>query len=464
MGLTVLVVEDEKNLALSLKRFLENKGHETTVCFDGDKGLSQCLEMNPELLLVDCRLPGMGGIELLKKAKALNPNLYSIVFTAFGSIEDAVEAIKLGSFDYIQKPIDLQRLGQLILKIEETVRLKREIDYYRKREETELIGSSLAMTRVRETIQKLVALSLEKSPPSVLITGETGTGKEVVARLLHRKSSRSDKAFIHVNCISLPENLVEDELFGHEQGAFTGARNAKPGLMEAADRGTLFLDEIGDFPINLQGKLLTAIESKKIRRLGSVKDREIDLWIIAATNRNLTEKVRLGSFRPDLLYRLNVVSIYLPPLRERREDIAELSNYFLRKYAAHYGKNIQGLGKEVIETFQNYSWPGNVRELSHKIEQAVLWCEDNIISLRHIDAVLKKRFQDNSFFPQPFVDKKELIKWLLNEPFSLKAFEGELIKTALEKTHGNFSQAARLLGVTRDWLRYRIEKKMFDAD
>ncbi|QSR89015.1 sigma-54-dependent Fis family transcriptional regulator [Methylacidiphilum caldifontis] len=463
MSLSILLVEDEKNFALSLKRFLEGKGQEVYVCFDGEKGFNQFLELNPEVLLVDCRLPGMGGIELLKKAKELNPDLYSIVFTAFGSIEDAVEVMKLGSFDYIQKPIDLQRLGQLILKIEENVRLKREIDYYRKKEETSLIGSSQAIAQVKESIHKLASLSTTKTPPTVLITGETGTGKDVVARLLHRHSSRSKKPFIHVNCISLPENLVEDELFGHDQGAFTGAKNAKPGLMEAADGGALFLDEIGDLPYNLQGKLLTALETKKIRRLGSVKDRKTDVWIIAATNRNLFEKVNQGSFRQDLLFRLNVVSIYLPPLRDRKEDIPDLCHHFLKKFSIHYGKNIEGFKEEVIEIFLRYSWPGNVRELSHKIEQAVLWCEENLISLKHIRAGIKNDFNE---IPSPKgdpIEKRTIVEELLQTKISLKELESELIKLALEKTEGNLSQTAKLLGVTRDWLRYRMEKKLLDA-
>ncbi|ACD83077.1 sigma-54-dependent transcriptional regulator [Candidatus Methylacidiphilum infernorum] len=463
MGLSILLVEDEKNLALSLKRFLESKGHEAYVCFDGYQGLDQCLSTNPEVLLVDCRLPGIGGVELLKKAKAHNPDLYSIVFTAFGSIEDAVEVMKLGSFDYIQKPIDLQRLGQLISKIEENIRLKREIDYYRNREQTVLIGSSPAIVQVRESIQKLVSVSIDKTPPTVLIMGETGTGKDVVARLLHRNSSRCNKPFIHINCISLPENLVEDELFGHDQGAFTGAKTAKPGLMEAADGGTLFLDEIGDLPYNLQGKLLTAIETKKIRRLGSIKDRKTDPWIIAATNRNLFEKVNQGSFRQDLLYRLNVFSIYLPPLRERKEDIPDLCHHFTKKFSLHYGRTIQGIKEEVIAIFLRYSWPGNIRELAHEIEQAVLWCEGDTIDLKHIRSGIKNDFKENTLERQLALDKGVLVEQLLQSSISLKELEAELIQKTLEKTRGNLSQAAKLLGVTRDWLRYRMEKNRHDV-
>ncbi|MDD4931975.1 MAG: sigma-54 dependent transcriptional regulator [Methylacidiphilaceae bacterium] len=454
MGLNILLVEDERNLARSIRELLTAQGHEVAQAFDGNEGLRQAEITAPDLLLLDARLPGLSGPELLRRARAIHPTLAALVFTAYASIEDAVAVMKLGAFDYLQKPLDLDRLCVLVDRVEETVRLKQELAYYRSLDEPILIGESPAILSLREKIDRLSRLEGSQGLPTVLVSGETGTGKDVVARLLHQQSSRRGRPFLAINCVALPESLVESELFGYERGAFTGAQGAKLGLMEAADKGTLFLDEIGDLPLPLQGKLLTAIEHKTVRRLGSIRDRKVDPWILAATNRNLETLIGDGAFRADLYYRLRVVHLELPPLRERMGDIPLLADYFLRLHATRYGKPGKKLAPETLSALREYPWPGNVRELSHAIEQAVLWSKEE--ALTAADFAWPGHLAGGA--AQPLATSDEAIRMLLREGLSSAEIEKRLLQQALEASGGNISQAARLVGMTRDILRYRMEK------
>ncbi|CAB4244037.1 Two component, sigma54 specific, transcriptional regulator, Fis family [Methylacidimicrobium sp. AP8] len=454
MGLNILLVEDERNLARSIGELLTAQGHEVALAFDGNEGLRQAELSAPDLLLLDARLPGLPGPELLRRARAMHPALPAVVFTAYASVEDAVAVMKLGAFEYLQKPLDLDRLRMLVDRVEETVRLRQELAYYRSLDEPVLLGESTAIRSLREKIDQLGRLDGGRGLPTVLLSGETGTGKDVVARLLHHRSSRRNEAFLSINCVALPESLVEAELFGYERGAFTGASFAKLGLMEAADKGTLFLDEIGDLPLALQGKLLTAIERKTVRRLGSVRDRKVDPWILAATNRSLESLVREGAFRADLYYRLRVVHLELPPLRERTEDIPLLANHFLRVHGSRYGKGNRTLAPDAVAALQKYPWPGNVRELSHAVEQAVLWSKGEILGAADFawpgpPAPARR---------EPPRSCEEAIGWLLREGLPFSEIEKRLLQQALEATRQNVSQAARQLGMTRDILRYRMEK------
>ncbi|MGD9896364.1 MAG: sigma-54-dependent transcriptional regulator [Candidatus Methylacidiphilaceae bacterium] len=454
MGLNILLVEDERNLARSIAELLSAHGHEVVLAFDGNEGLRQAELAAPDLLLLDARLPGLCGPELLRRARSLHPSVAALVFTAYASVEDAVAVMKLGAFDYLQKPLDLDRLRVIVDRVEETVRLKQELAYYRSLDDPVLIGESQAIRSLREKIGQLTGLEGNQGLPTVLISGETGTGKDVVARLLHQRSTRRDGAFLAINCVALPESLVETELFGYERGAFTGAQGAKLGLMEAADKGTLFLDEIGDLPLPLQGKLLTAIERKTVRRLGSVRDRKVDPWILAATNRDLEALTRDGAFRADLYYRLRVVHLELPPLRERADDIPLLADHFLRLHATRYGKPGKKLAPDALAALRAYPWPGNVREISHAIEQAVLWSKEETLAAADFAWPRQPVPRSRETLDNP----DEAIGTLLREGLSAIEVERRLLQQALAASGQNISQAARLLGMTRDILRYRMEK------
>ncbi|WP_018291727.1 sigma-54 dependent transcriptional regulator [Verrucomicrobium sp. 3C] len=454
MGLNILLVEDERNLARSIHELLTAQGHEVALAFDGEEGLRQAALSAPDLLLLDARLPSLSGPEILRRARAIHPGLSAVVFTAYASVEDAVAVMKLGAFEYLQKPLDLDRLRMLVDRVEETVRLKQELAYYRSLDEPILIGESSAIRSLREKIEQLSQLDGSQGLPTVLISGETGTGKDVVARLLHHRSSRRNEAFLSINCVALPESLVETEIFGYERGAFTGASAAKLGLMEAADKGTLFLDEIGDLPLPLQGKLLTAIERKTVRRLGSVRDRKVDPWILAATNRPLETSIREGTFRADLYYRLRVVHLELSPLRERTDDVLLLANHFLRIHGTRYGKIGRTLSADAVATLQGYPWPGNVRELSHAIEQAVLWSKEETLH----PADFAWPGHPVGGLVEPLTSGDDAIRLLLREGLSFAEIEKRLLQQALETSRQNISQAARQLGMTRDILRYRMEK------
>src|SRR5689334_3063564 len=374
-GSTVLIVDDEQTLARSAKAFLADHGYEAEVTGSGEQALELLERLQPDVVFADVRLPGMSGIDLLKRIREFDPVLPVIMLTAYGSIEGAVEAVKLGAFDYVKKPVDLEELKLLADRARENRQLKQELSYYRRRATRDvplagMVGDSAPIRAVLERARQIAAL--DETPP-VLLTGETGTGKGLLAHALHASGPRAMKPFIEVNCTALPATLMEAELFGYERGAFTDAKESKPGLVEAGEGGLLFLDQIGHVEVAVQGKLLRAIEERAVRRVGSVRERRIDVRIIAATNRDLEREVRQERFRKDLYFRLAVIVLDVPPLRQRGDDVFLLARHYLRAFNARYGKAVQDISAAARELMRSYPWPGNVRELSHVIERAVLW-------------------------------------------------------------------------------------------
>jgi DNA-binding NtrC family response regulator len=454
---TILIVDDERTLARSIKLFLAEQGYEAEVAENADKALELLDRLRPDLVFLDVSLPGMSGIELLKRIKEFDRNIAVAIMTAYGSIEGAVEAVKLGAFDYIKKPVDLDELKLLADRARETSRMRQELSYYRQREVRGLpikgiIGKCETILEVIARVQQIAAL--EESPP-ILITGETGTGKGLVARTLHSQSPRASRPFIEVNCTALPGTLMEAELFGYERGAFTDAKESKMGLFEAADGGFLFLDEVGDIEVSLQGKLLRAIEEGVIRRIGGLRDRRVDVNIVTATHRDLEEEVRAGRFRKDLYYRLAVITIDLPPLRERAEDILMLATHYLDKFNAKYGKAVRGIDDKAVGILMEYPWPGNVRELSHVIERAVLWSQGERLLEEQLALATSPQALTSTSQP-PLIAPVQ--GTLPPEGIALAEWERSLLEQALKECAGNQTKAAKRLGISRDTLRYRLKK------
>jgi two-component system NtrC family response regulator len=393
-------------------------------------------------------MPDKTGLEVLEEVKRLNPEISFVILTAYGTVENAVQAMRLGAYDYISKPVDLDELDLLIERIIETKNLKSEIKILRSQlQEKFKIDSIISNSPKMNEVLSMASRSAE-SKATILITGESGTGKEVLAKAIHFASSRKDKPFIAVNIPALPETLMESELFGHEKGAFTGAERLKKGRFELADKGTIFLDEIGDVNLNMQVKLLRVLQEQKIERLGSTESIDIDVRIITATHQNLEAKVKDGSFREDLFYRLNIVTINIPPLRERREDILPMIEHFISYYANENDKDKIEISKEAADLLMKYSYPGNVRELENIIERAVVLCRDKIITLNDIPDSIKG-FKKESLI-------KDSAAGTLNE--QVEALEKKLIYDALSQSVGNQTVAAKLLGLTERNIRYKIQK------
>ncbi|SNR86139.1 sigma-54-dependent transcriptional regulator [Desulfurobacterium atlanticum] len=422
----VLIVEDDSIQRELLEESLNEKGFVVVSASSAEEGKSILEKENVDVVVTDVKLPGKSGIAFLKEIKNTRPETEVVIITAFSNIEDAVEAIKAGAFHYITKPYDIDVLTNLLNKCCELSRLRK------KPESSDFIFKSPVMKNLISTVNIFA-----KSDAPILITGESGTGKEVIARYIHKISERKGK-FIPVNCTSIPENLFESELFGYEKGAFSGATKSKPGLIEEADKGTLFLDEIGDLPLYLQAKLLRFLQEKEVRRVGGLSTRKVDVRIVAATNRNLEEAVKKGEFREDLFYRLNVLRVEIPPLRERKEDIVELTGFFLKKFNTKYGKKVI-LSKDALNTLLNYTFPGNVRELENIIHRAVLIAENEITS-EHL--LIKSNSSDI---------RKTL-------PEQIEELEKKLIKEALEKAGYVQTKAAKLLGIDEKSLRYKRKK------
>jgi len=476
---TVLVVDDERTLARAIKAYLTESGYGAEVAHDAESALTMLGSTRPDVVFTDVRLPGMNGIELLKKIREFDPAISVVVMTAHGSIEGAVEAVKLGAFDYVKKPIDLDELKLLADRARENTLLRQELSYYRRRESSrempfaDVVGESPVMKALLDKARQIAAL--DETPP-VLITGETGTGKGLVARTIHASGDRSDKPFIEVNCTALPASLMEAELFGHERGAFTDAKESKVGLFEAAEGGFIFLDEIGDVELALQGKLLRAIEDRVVRRVGGVRDRKIDVRILSATNRDLEQEVERDRFRRDLFFRLAVIPLRLPPLRERGNDVLILADHYLRRFSVKYGKDVRRIGAEARQLMLNYPWPGNVRELSHVIERAVLWSKgqelgpDHLSLTRPVEAAERSGGQavrDSGAQPVPGADRASgldaaapdrLTPDRLTAGMTLDQWEKSMLEQALRDSAGNQTRAAQQLGISRDALRYRMKK------
>jgi DNA-binding NtrC family response regulator len=456
-GSTVLIVDDERTLARAVKAFLSEAGYEAEVAGDAERALELVESLRPDVVFADVRLPGMSGIDLLRRIREFDPAIPVIIMTAHGTIEGAVEAVKLGAFDYMKKPVDLEELKLLADRARETALMKQELSYYRRRAANEvpfagILGSSPALRAVMEQVRQIAAL--DETPP-VLITGETGTGKGLLARTLHNSGPRAGKPFIDVNCTALPTNLMEAELFGYERGAFTDAKESKIGLFEAAESGFLFLDEVGDLELSLQGKLLRAIEERTVRRVGGIRDRRINVRILAATNRNLEHEVQQNRFRSDLYFRLAVILLHLPPLRERGDDALILAEHFLRQFSAKYGKDVRRIDAPAREVLLAYPWPGNVRELSHVIERAVLWSRDTTLDVEHLSVATPMRVASDGPPVSAAGDQRA------GEGASgtdLAGVERSMIERAMREAGGNQTRAAQRLGISRDTLRYRLKK------
>jgi DNA-binding NtrC family response regulator len=443
---TILIVEDEAKMRRLLELNLEEDGLQTLPAGDAEGGLKLLRENSVDLVLTDLKLPGMNGLEFLQAVKRHNAALPVVVMTAFGSVETAVEAMKAGASDYVLKPFSLTEMRMVIHK---------ELDVHSLREENrslrEALGKRYTHPNVvaRSAKMQEVMATVERVAPTnstVLLGGESGVGKDLIARAIHEKSRRSTGPFIKINSTAIPENLLESELFGYEKGAFTGANTSKPGKFELADKGTLFLDEIGDVPPGTQVKLLRVLQEREFERLGGTKTVKVDVRLIAATNRDLREALEEGTFREDLYYRLNVVPIDIAPLRQRKEDIPELVNLFISRFAGDSGKPVEGITPEAMQILVNYHWPGNVRELQNIIERACALAKGTVLKVDdiHLDMRPARAVNGASHF--------------LPEGMTLEQWEDEMIRESLRRANGNKSQAARLLGLSRNALRYRLSK------
>lgn len=458
---SVMVIDDEGTFRKNVHRFLESKGFSVASCADGQAAIESFPGLQPDVVLVDYRLPDMDGLALFEKLQQLEPDIIAILITGEGSVEIAVEAMKSGFYDYLTKPVALSELALLLEKVASHSRIRNVLGYFQRREADrsaldQIVGHSGPVTELKQRILQFIQseAGLRKATPaSVLITGDTGTGKELVARALHFGGNRKDQPFIEINCAALPENLLESELFGHERGAFTDAKSRKVGLFEAADGGTLFIDEIGELDINLQAKLLKVLEQKSVRRLGSNQQRNVDVRILAATNQDLRERVEAGQFRSDLYFRLKVLEIHVPPLSQRVEDIPVLARHFMRERCQHYRRGILGFSEAALAVLKAYSWPGNVREMRNVIEQLVILHVEpevtpaSLLSITYLGAEGTARDLNGSegFRLPP-------------EGLDLEKLEVSLVEQALAKSDGNITGAGKLLNLSRDTMRYRIEK------
>lgn len=443
---SILIVEDEPKMRRLLELQLADEGFRARTAADAETGL-QFLQQEPvDLVVTDFKLPGMSGLEFLQAIKRIDANLPVVIMTAYGTVESAVDAMKAGASDYVLKPFSL---AELVLVI------RKELAAHELREENrtlrEALGQRYEYKNIIAESQKMQAVLalVERVAPTnatVLIGGESGVGKDMIARAIHEHSNRASGPFLKINSTAIPENLLESELFGYEKGAFSGAVSSKPGKFELADKGTLFLDEIGDVPPPIQVKLLRVLQDREFERLGGTRTLKVDVRLIAATNRDLRAALEEGTFREDLYYRLNVVAIDVPPLRERREDIPALADFFLKKFARESGKPVQGLTPQAVRLLMDYHWPGNVRELENILQRSVTLCSGDKLDAADIqfDTPRSRRAAD----PEP----------VLPEGTTLDQWEQEIIREALKRAGGNKSQAARALGLSRNALRYRLSQ------
>ena len=452
----ILVIDDEKTIRWSLGEALKNQGYEVEEAENGNEGVKKFLEDPADLVVLDLKLPDKSGIDVLKMLREEDPALPVIMMTAYGEVETAVEAIKSGAYDFLLKPFQLEKMKISIKNALESSRLKSELDGIRKKERDtynfrNFIGKSQLMNEVFRKVTKIG----ESRASTILIQGESGTGKELVARAIHESSRGVDQPFMEINCAALPENLLESELFGHEKGAFTDAKFKKKGLFELAEGGTIFLDEIGEMGITLQSRLLRVLENKTFRRVGGVNDLKVNTRIIAATNRDLLKAIQDGNFRSDLYYRLQVIPIYLPPLRDRKEDIPLLANHFIEFFNREFKKKVRQTSPEVEARLQAYSWPGNVRELRNVIERAILLEAEDELLPEHIPIESDADEAENGAAASENSMKSVY-------PMSIRDMEKLLICRTLDETDGNKSKAARILGISRQTLREKT--KLYEMD
>jgi two-component system, NtrC family, response regulator AtoC len=443
----ILIVEDEAKMRRILELNLTDDGFTTISAGDAEGGFKLLQNEAVDLVITDLKLPGMTGLEFLQQVKRMNAALPVVVMTAFGTVETAVEAMKAGASDYVLKPFSLDEMRMVVHKELDVRRLRDENRSLRdalqkRREHPNIVARSKSMQDVLATAEQVAATN-----STVLLGGESGVGKDLIARVIHDKSRRASGPFIKINSTAIPENLLESELFGYEKGAFTGATAAKPGKFELADKGTLFLDEIGDVPPAIQVKLLRVLQEREFERLGGTRTLKVDVRLIAATNRDLRAALEQGTFREDLYYRLNVVPIDIPPLREHKEDIPELVALFLARFGAESGKQLTGVTPEALQILMGHYWPGNVRELQNIIERASALSKGPVLEASdiHLDSHRSRPAANNhdTFLP---------------EGTTLEQWEDDMIREALRRANGNKSLAARILGLSRNALRYRLSK------
>ncbi|MGE3258980.1 MAG: sigma-54-dependent transcriptional regulator [Geobacter sp.] len=468
----ILVADDEESMRWVLSKALRKKGYSVDLAADGNEALRQVREQSYDLAIVDIKMPGMSGLDFLDKAREVRSDLLVVVMTAEASMKNAVEAMKRGAYDYITKPFDLEVVDAIIEKVSrardvtnQVSLLKQELkDRYQV--EKNIVGNSPAMREVYKTIGKVAV-----SDVTVLIQGESGTGKELIARAIHFNSSRLGKPFVAINCAAIPKDLLESELFGSERGAFTGATERKTGKFEQANHGTIFLDEIGDMPLDLQAKILRVLQEQEITRIGGSQNLQVDVRVVAATNQELLEKVRNREFREDLFYRLNVVPIHLVPLRERREDIQPLVEYFLARASAELETQPKQCSSEAMELLCNHSWPGNVRELENTIKRAVILSNDPLLTPDDFGGLFDRQETIHAV-PQEQQSLEAIVEAKLRSSMNgiekldkgdiydrvLEQVERPLIRFTLEKTRGNQVRAADILGINRNTLRKKISE------
>ncbi len=454
---TILVVDDEHLIRWSLDQQLRREGYTVLLAETGAEALQKAQADSPDLVLLDIGLPDADGLEILERLRAGDPEALVIMITAHGGVESAVRAMRLGAHDYIIKPFDVEELKLTVRKALDTRALRRDVARFQAElQRGSSLGDIVGDSRIIRDLKLLIQRIAQSDATTVLLEGESGTGKDLVARVIHFQSARARAPFLAVNCAALPDHLLESELFGHEKGAFTDAKALKKGLFEQADGGTVYLDEIGDMKPDLQAKLLRLIEEKSFRRVGGLRDLQVDVRIIAATNRDLSKALEAGEFRKDLYFRLKVFPIHLAPLREHPEDILPLARYFLARFSSEMRREIRDLHPEAQACLTKYAWPGNVRELRNVLERAMILASGEVLHAEHLPPEIGTGEVERPLHPATPAHAAGVT--LPAEGVSLEEVERDLVRQALEATEGNQVRAARLLGISRDALRNRMKK------
>ncbi len=461
----VLIIEDEESVRTALASRLAQHGYAVQAATTAREGVAALAETPADLVLLDYRLPDADGLAVLERIRTDWPDLPTVMMTAFTNVNVAIKAMRLGAYDYVSKPFSLDEMMVVVDKALEAQRLRSEVERLRVRQQEaftfdHIVARSPKMLEILRLLRNLA----EKEARTILLQGESGTGKDLAAKVVHYASPRADRPFMNITCTALPEALLESELFGHEKGAFTDARKQKDGLFALADGGTIFLDEIGDMPGLLQAKLLRFLEEKAFRRVGGTVDIRVDVRIIAATNKDLRGLVERGEFREDLFYRLNIFPITLPPLRDRPEDVPLLAEHFVGEFNREFRKRVTGIEPAALEIMEAYDWPGNIREMRNLVERSMLLASDGILTVADLPAELTQAAAAQApTAPGPAKSAARTLA-LDRGPVDLKAVERELVAEALVKAGGNQSKAARLLNMSRDQLRYRIRKYGLNPD